>query len=353
VIEHFAIFRIMLICTWLGTVAERIGTERMTRHELDWEDEYSAPKRGIVPRLARAGGMGAIGLIGLVVLYYLVGMAVIHKVWDDTGFESEAVPAGASRSVAITADLINREVNVNNWVANDPFFKPGALLDNMPNFQQGVIYALSRFALELSDQLGRTRGSSQVDKDLDKAAGLLKYPGSIWHWDLSTSWTPTAPSESQYNAARKSLLAYNKRLAAGEAMFERRADNLQATLLRFTADIGSSSAIIDQHLTHAGGWGIDTDVDDIFYSTKGRLYGYFMILREMGRDFDKVIADRELSSSWARMLDSLRQAASLDPIVVVNGAPDGAVMPSHLASQGFYLLRARTQLREIINILQK
>ena len=39
--------------------------------------------------------------------------------------------------------------------------------------------------------------------------------------------------------------------------------------------------------------------------------------------------------------------------VVVNGATDGAVMPSHLASLGFYLLRARTQLREIVNILQK
>ncbi|MBL6600287.1 MAG: DUF2333 family protein [Alphaproteobacteria bacterium] len=325
----------------------------MTRHELDWEDEYSAPKRRIVPRVARAGGMGVVGLIGLVVLYYIVGMAMVHRVSDDTTFESENVDPGASGSVAIAAALIDREINKNSWVANDPFFKPGVLLDNMPNFQQGVVYALSRFALELSDQLGRTRGSSEVDKDLDKAAGLLKYPGNIWIWDLSTSWKPTAPSEDQYKAARESLLAYNKRVATGEATFERRADNLQGTLLRFTADIGSSSAIIDQHLTLAGGWGVDTKVDDIFYSTKGRLYGYYMVLRELGRDFDKVIADRELSASWARMLDSLRQAASLDPIIVVNGAPDGALMPSHLASLGFYLLRARTQLREITNILQK
>ena len=325
----------------------------MTRHELDWEDEYSAPKLRIVPRVARAGGMGIVGLIGLVVLYYVIGMAMTHRISDDISFEAENVDLGASRSVAITAALIDREVNVNDWVANDPFFKPGALLDNMPNFQQGVIYSLSRFALELSDQLGRTRGSSEVDKDLDKAAGLLKYPGNIWMWDFSTSWKPTAPSEDQYKAARQSLLAYNKRLASGEAMFERRADNLQATLLRFTADIGSSSAIIDQHLTLAGGWGFDTTVDDVFYSSKGRLYGYYMILREMGQDFDKVIADRELTSSWARMLESLRQAAGLDPLVVVNGATDGAVMPSHLASLGFYLLRARTQLREIVNILQK
>ena len=53
------------------------------------------------------------------------------------------------------------------------------------------------------------------------------------------------------------------------------------------------------------------------------------------------------------MLASLKQAASMDPLVVVNGRPDGFIGPSHLAALGFYLLRARTQLREIINILQK
>ena len=53
------------------------------------------------------------------------------------------------------------------------------------------------------------------------------------------------------------------------------------------------------------------------------------------------------------MLDSMLKAAMLSPMVVVNGAPDAQIQPSHLASQGFYLLRARTQLREITNILLK
>ena len=29
----------------------------------------------------------------------------------------------------------------------------------------------------MTDQIGRSRGSSEVDSDLDKASGLLKYPG--------------------------------------------------------------------------------------------------------------------------------------------------------------------------------
>ena len=49
----------------------------------------------------------------------------------------------------------------------------------------------------------------------------------------------------------------------------------------------------------------------------------------------------------------LRTAATMQPWIVVNGRPDSQFMPSHLTSQGFYLLRARTQLREIIDILQR
>ena len=39
----------------------------------------------------------------------------------------------------------------------------------MPNYQRGMISALGRFSTELMDQLGRTRGSSQTDRDLEQA----------------------------------------------------------------------------------------------------------------------------------------------------------------------------------------
>ena len=306
-----------------------------------------------IHRYGRYGGVVLLLSFVLLVCYYGFGMIIVHKIDDDPDFKSDSTPVGGSNAVSVVAALIDREVNTNSWVANDPFFMPGYVLDNMPHYQQGIIYAISRFAVEMTDQIGRSRGSSEVDKDLDKASGLLKYPGTTWIFDFSTSIVPTASSESQYRSARRSLLAYNQRLAKDEAKFERRADNLQATLLRFTADLGSSSAVIDDHLAKAGQWGIDTEADDIFYSAKGRLYAYYLILRDLGKDFESVNANKELSTSWLLMLDSLRQASSLDPLVVVNGKPDGLVGPSHLAALGFYLLRARTQLREIINILQK
>ena len=173
-----------------------------------------------IHRYGRYGGIVLLLSFVLLVCYYGFGMIIVHKINDDPDFKSASTPVGGSNAISVVAALIDREVNTNSWVANDPFFMPGYVLDNMPNYQQGIIYAISRFAVEMTDQIGRSRGSSEVDKDLDKASGLLKYPGTTWIFDFSTSIVPTASSESQYRSARRSLLAYNQRLASGEAKFE-------------------------------------------------------------------------------------------------------------------------------------
>lgn len=316
---------------------------------------------GLGERLALNGpiarkGMVPLGLVlaVLVLIYYPVGMVWINQIDDDLDFAIPATtPAEGSRAAAIAAALIDREINQNRWTANDPFFVPSAALDNMPNFQQGIIAALARFAFELTDQIGRTRGSSQTDPDLQEAAGLLQYSGTKWLWDPSVSLWPTAASEKQYEKARRSIMAYNQRLAEGSAVFEKRSDNLLATLDRIALDLGSSSAVLDRHIAQHAGDLIDFQADDLFYNVKGQVYAYYLVLRELGKDFENVIAERELAKAWAQMEGSLRTTAALDPWVVVNNEPDGQFLPSHLAAQGFYLLRARTQLREITNILLK
>jgi len=296
----------------------------------------------------------AIALAVFLLLYYPLGAFMTHKVDDNASFEiqGEFLP-GQSRAVAITADLIDREVNENGWVANNPFFMPASILDNMPNFQKGVIAALARFSFELTDQLGRTRGSSEADADLQSAAGLLQYPGDVWVWDPTTSLAPTATSEAQYRRAMRALRNYNSRLAAGDATFQKRADNLLATLDRIALDLGSTSAVLDRHVVEESGFPIDTSADDLFYFTKGQVYGYYMILRELRRDFDTLIVEKELTEPWDELMASMRQTIDLRPWVVIDGAPDAQFFASHLASQGFYLLRARTQMREITNILLK
>jgi len=295
---------------------------------------------------------GLIGALVLGVLYYPVGMALVHNVDDEVTLQVD-VEKGQSRAVAMAAALIERETNTNAWVANDPWFLPGAALDNMPNFQQGIVYALSRFAIEMSDQIGRTRGSSQVDADLDKAAGLLKYAGDVWVFDFSVSLAPTAPSDSQYRAARNSLLSYNKRLTAGDAVFDARADSLETTLERIATDLGSGSAVIDTYIRENSGLFFDFHADDIYYRNKGRLYAYYLLLRELREDFKTVIDGKDVMKAWDQMLLSLETAAKAQPLIVINADPDSFLRPSHLTAQGFYLLRARTQMKEVANILLK
>jgi len=292
-------------------------------------------------------------VVAVLLLYYPVGMLMISRIDDDPGFGPGTVEDGASHAVAIAAALIDREVDQHAWPASDPFFYPGAALDNMPNFQTGIIYALSRFAVDMTDQIGRTRGSSQADPDLDKAAGLLKYPPDVWIFDPATSWAPTASSQSQYRAARRALLSYDDKLASHQAVFERRADNLLSTLDRFAADLGSTSAILDQQIRDHSGDFVDFHADDVFYNAKGKLYAYALLFRELGTDFANVIAERDLKGVWDQTGKSLFEAASLRPLIVINGRPDGLFLPNHLAVEGFYLLRARTQLREITSILAK
>ena len=246
-------------------------------------------------------GLGV--LVVLAALYFVGGAIWVHEIDADPTFDAEVVvPNGASRAVAVAADLVDREVNVNRWVANDPFFQPGYLLDNMPAYQTGIVSAVGRFATELRDRVARVRGSSAVDPDLESAAGRLNYPGDVWIFEWSG--TPLQPSsESQYRRGVEDLRRYNERLAQGQAVYERRADNLLATLDRISGDLGAASAALTHEVDEGSTNFLDFNADGMFYSIKGKLYAYYLILRELEQDFPDVIKREEPAGELGRSAD--------------------------------------------------
>jgi len=287
----------------------------------------------------------------LLVVYYPVGMLLNNRLDDDLNLTPAAtydVPGG-SKAVAMAATLVARDVD--HWLPNAPFWHPAAALDNAPNFQMGMIYAVSRFAMEVGDYLGRVRGSSAIDQNLDQAVGLLKYDPRTWYWGQGNI-IPRPKAESQYAEAVELLDLYNRDVAAGKSTYDKRADNLIAFLDRVAADLGSASAELDARAQAGGGY-LDFTADDVFYNTKGKLYGYYMILSALGEDFAGVIQEKQGAEVWANMLTSLRTGAGMNPLIVVNGDSDSLTMPSHLRALGFPLLRARIQMRELVDILQK
>ena len=290
--------------------------------------------------------------IAILFIYFGVGMIWYNTIADDLDFQPSTtyVFEGGSMAVSTAAALVAREAE--RWAPNKPWLHPAAGLDNMPNYQLGILYSASRFAVELGDALGRTRGSSSIDPDLDRAAGLLKYDGTIWYWG-SGNLVPTATADSQYLQGVAALLSFNQRLASGSATYDRRADNLISFLDRVTSDLGSASAALGERSLQSNAGYFDLRADDVFYNIKGRLYGYSLILRDIGADFGSVIAEKQASSIWEQMMASLRTAAEMSPPIVANGTGDGMVAPSHLLAQGFYLLRARTQMKEVTDALAK
>jgi hypothetical protein len=302
---------------------------------------------------ARSWGWLKVLLIAIVIFipcWYLIGGLVYQRINDDVDFRQDAAltDLGQSSAVATAAALIKRETK--RWSPNEQFWSPAITLDNMPNYQLGIVEAVSRFAIEMVDQLGRQRGSSASDKDLKAAAGYLRYDGTIW---IMQDWKPTASAEAQYTRAVEAFEKYNLRLAAGDAIYDKRADNLIELLSRIAADMGSASAALDQRTLESNAGYFDFGADEILYNVKGKLYAYYLILRDVGVDYSDVIAGKKITPIWDRMLSNFRRAAVMSPLIVSNGAQDGAIMPSHLSALGFYLLRARVQLREVTDTLAK
>src|SRR4029450_13098843 len=85
----------------------------------------------------------------------------------------------------------------------------------------GLNQAVRRTAIELVDTLGRVRGTSGIDPDLQKARGNLQFDEETWYFAFSP-FGPKTPTPSFYRAAVGDLRAFNARLEKCEAVFDAR-----------------------------------------------------------------------------------------------------------------------------------
>ena len=288
----------------------------------------------------------AAGLGLAVVLYYLVGAWMLNVIDDNPDFAAPPTSPRQSRAVALAAKLIRREVDIHGWTTNDPFFEPGSLLRDMPPYQQGIIAAVDRFTSSLA---AREVEPGINPPDLPLAAGLLKYPGTVWRFNFNVSLLPTTTAEKQYRRAAVALEGYSGHLDVSQLTFDRHGEILVGLLGDVAADLDEANAGIEAHLTE----GRRDDAGRLFQTTKGRLYAYFLLLRETGMDFDQVISESGQGRAWAKMMDALQAGALLAPPMVIDAAPDSAFLPNHLAVQGYYLLIARQRLNDLRAALSK
>jgi len=275
----------------------------------------------------------------------------IQRLDASLDFVAPSPVAGGSHAINMAQALIERETVTHRWAANDPAFFPTHFFDNHQNFQRGMMRALSRFTLEMETQIGRLRGSSAIDVDLQRASGLLQFPTDVWLFDFDQSLLPVQPADTQYAAAARALASYNQRVASGAAVFETRADALAITVERMAGELGARAALVDEHVSRDG-FILDGVSDDIFYFNKGMAYATYLLLRELGRDFETLIAQQNLSRIWLTALESLREASQQAPLVVLNSSGANSFLANHLHLQGFYLKRAILQLDEVARVIR-
>lgn len=287
-----------------------------------------------------------VALFAFIVLYYALGALLMGRIDDDPAFDIEAgtLAAGERASVALAAALLDREVNVHGWVANDPFFLPTALLDNMANYQLGIVAGLARFTTALH----RTLGKAGVDDSTLRAAAMrLSRSGTVWLWDWSQPLRFIGRSEAQYREALVLLESYNLALGEGGARFPDDAASLGALLREMMASLSDASERLASTAESASVLFSPT-ADDALYFAKGVAYANAILLKGLGRDYARVVEAHALAEAWTEAEAALKESASLRPYFVINAAPDAFILPSHLLNQGFRIFRARRALERVV-----
>ncbi len=324
-------------------------------------------KEAVTDRVAGASLTAKSIAAGAILVVLLFGAVFILQYHIDDAAELKPSPRfvveGGSNAVAMAATVM--ELETSHWAPNKPWFYPIAHSTNMVAYQKGLQYAVAQWATQMTDFLGRERGSGEVDPDLVAAKGLLNY-------DPSAFILPSAVS--QYAEGIKHLDAYNRRLAHGQAKYDKIASNLSDFLIKVGKDLGSQSGTIEltvlspddftegerarltdnqrQVLSTNGGY-FDGRASKVYFATKGRMYAYYVILNALGEDFHDVLANKGALEHWDNMLLSLRSGATQYKFFIANGAGGSYFIPSDLAYQGFFLLRFDKQLQEVADILNR
>ena len=272
--------------------------------------------------------------------------------------ENASSTCGRSSIIQVSSDLIDYNVNRNVWIPSMVLSKLGLFgldwkrtpyFDNKAAFQRGINEALRRVSRQFVDTLGRVRGTSRIDQDLQTAREKLNYDEEAWYISMKG---PQVTTPTRYREAIESLDAFNVSLSQCKAQFDVRADNLQKFLDEIASAIGSTSDILRGRMEESNAGWFDGRADDRFWFAYGQLYAYYGMVSAARSDFKSVSRERNLTRIWDRAQEQLRTSLGIQPAIISNGGEASWIMPSHLATMGFYLLRVRANLTEMRDVLR-
>jgi len=292
-------------------------------------------------------------LAGFLFLYYILGALLTHRIDRHVDLEITPVPPQQSQTVDMLAYLVDQEVNEKIWTPNLPFFFPASILDNMPNYQLGIMNGLSKLATAFEKCVDRHLPNKENNSKLYRAAALLRYPGTIWMFDPHNKIKPMPSAAIQYRKARRLLNKYNQALGSGKIVFDKKPEDLSFMLRKIKQTLQQSANQLNASIRENSSTLFDFKADDIFYYNQGKLYAYSMLVKALGYDYKQMIVDYNQYSNWISLTKTLETACQIDPWIIRNASLSSSFAPNHLAYLNNSILKAQNLLGKIADSFEK
>ena len=245
---------------------------------------------------------------------------------------------------------------------------PSLLMDNVPNWEFGVLVQIRDMARTLRNNLSRSQSQSTEDADLVKAEGQFYFDNDSWM---------LPETESEYQKGTDALRQYMFRLGdqrQQSAQFYARADNLRAWLSEVETRLGSLSQRLSASVgkrqldTSLAGdiaatqstysateqevktsW---TELDDVFYEARGTTWALLHLLRAVEVDFHDVLQKKNALISMQQIIRELEPTQdTLWSPVILNGSGFGT-LANHSLVMGSHISRANAAIIDLRRLLE-
>ena len=350
---------------------------------LDWKNRAGELRDNLgdsvdgVRSYARGGWLGK--TLGSLLGLYLLAALLVGWYWSQepelfpVQQQAQAAAEQAQRKLVsgyttvetlktVAATLLDKP---GGYISND-LAPPGIWLDNIANWEYGVLIQTRDMARALRKDFSRSQSQSTEDKNLAAAEPLFNFDNDSWAFP---------PSEDEYRRAIRELDRYQARLADPndtQAQFHARADNLNNWLGDASTRLGSLSQRLSASVgqvrlnTEAATQGAvlpnlseelyETpwlEIDDVFYEARGQAWALSHLLRAIEVDFADVLAKKNASISLRQIIRELE--ASQEPLwspMVLNGSGYG-MLANHSLVMANYLSRASAALIDLRQLLSQ
>ncbi len=320
--------------------------------------------------------------IGAIVAILLLLMLILTIYWGSAPGTFDVREAAQKRAEANNEAIVTGYVTTNTlievattlldkpggYLSND-VMPPSVFMDNIPNWEFGVLVQVRDFAKALRNDISRAQTQSKENPDLAKAEPQFNVDSRSWVF-------PRA--ESEYREGIGALERYLHELTEPQktgTQFFSRADNLRDWLKIVANRLGSLSQRLSASV---GQKRINTDlagepdasgstyqsssvevktpwleIDDVFYEARGTCWALIHLLRAIEVDFGQVLQKKNAVRSLQQIIRELEstQRRVWSPMVM-NGS-DFGFFANYSLVMSSYISRANAGLIDLRVLLSQ